>query len=311
MKASFAIIRKSLCQLFTASLLTTLTAGALTPEERAVIVDELRVPIQVHLTNGQTIPGHSIDISGDLIQIASAEGAGEVIHTFNVSEVKQFTIPGEGYKALVVEWLESGDAENAFELMQLLYLQRVKILPLLPAPESHFFIYYVDLILQSPKPARAIAIANILRPQISNQDALHALDDAILDSYNSLQLYEEARPLTQAWLEQRSPYGDSALGYYTSSANLLRGEDYELALECALQPIVFSTPTPPAKLEHCYAAAISAAIGLRDKDYALTLYAEMQERHLKWPEVDPTFDSYFKKLTDYLQKAQRPAETTQ
>lgn len=299
----------NLWQCIAVGLLSALTVGALTPEERTMIIAELRVPIQVHLSNGQTIPGHSIDVSGDLIQIASAKGAGEVIYTFNVNEVEQLTIPGESYKTLAVEWLESGETENAFELMQLLYLQRVKILPLLPAAESHFFIYYIDLILKSPKPARAIAIANVLRPQISNKAALNALDDAILDSYNTLQLYKEARPLTQAWLEQRSPYGDSALGYYIHSADLLRSENYEAALDCALQPIVFSTPTPPAKLEHCYAAAISAAIGLRDKAYALTLYDEMQERRLIWPDADPTFEPYFKKLNHYLEKDRTPEKT--
>ncbi len=293
----------------TLTLLATATANALTPEERAIIVAELRVPIQVHLTNGRTIPGHSIDVSGRLIQIASAEGAGEVIHTFDVEKVDRFTIPGESYKMLAVERMESGDTESAFELMQLLYLQRVKILPLLPASESHFFIYYVDLILQSENPARAIAIAKVLKPQISNTAALHALDDAILDSYNTLQLYDEARPLTEAWLEQRSPYGESALGFYTHSADLLRSEHYEAALDSALQPIIFSTTTPPLKLEHCYAAAISAAIGLRDKDYALTLYDEMQERRLNWPTSDPTFEPYFKKLSGYLEK-DRPADET-
>lgn len=296
-------------QCLTLISLTTVTANALTPEERATIVAELRVPIQVHLTNGRTIPGHSIDVSGRLIQIASAEGAGEVIHTFDVEKVDHFTIPGESYKMLAVERMESGDTESAFEIMQLLYLQRVKILPLLPASESHFFIYYIDLILQSENPARAIAIAKILKPQISNTAALHALDDAILDSYNTLQLYDEARPLTKAWLEQRSPYGDSALGFYTNSADLLRSENYDAALDSALQPIVFSTTTPPLKLEHCYAAAISAAIGLRDKDYARTLYDEMQERRLNWPTSDPTFEPYFKKLSGYLKK-DRPADKT-
>jgi len=277
-------------------------AAALTDEERATIITELRLPIQVHLTNGQTIPGHSIDLSGNRIQIASAEGAGEVIHTFDINEINRLTIPGESYKTLAMEWLESGNTEDALELMQRLYLQRVKVLPLLPASESHFFIYYVNLILKSPKPARAIAVASILRPQISNVKAIHALDDAILDSYNTLQLHDEARPLTQVWLEQRNPYGDSALGYYTNGADLLRSEHYEAALDSALQPIVFSSPTPPAKLEHCYAVAISAAIGLRDKNYALTLYHEMQERRLKWPVSDPTFESFFEKLTDYLKK---------
>ena len=302
MKALFSVILKLGCPLFLASLLTNVAVGALTPEERAVIIADLRIPIQVHLNNGQTIPGHSIDVSGNLIQIASAEGAGEVIHTFDITKVERFTIPGDSYKTLAVEWLESGDTENAFELMRLLYLQRVKILPLLPASESHFFIYYVELILQSPNPARAIAIADILRPQISNQAALYALDDAILDSYNTLQLYDEVRPLTQVWLEQRSPYGDSALGYYTNGAECLRSENFEAALDSALHPIVFSNPTPPAKLEHCYAVAISAAIGLRDKDYALMLYGEMQERQLEWPAEDLTFEPYFKKLTDYLEK---------
>lgn len=302
MKASCPIIQRALCQFLTATLLTTSTVRALTPEELSVIVDELRAPIQVHLVNGQTIPGHSIDVFDDSIQIAAAEGAGEVIHTFDVAKVERFTIPGESYKTLAVEWLESGNTADAFELMRLLYLQRVKILPLLPATESHFFIYYVELILQSPKPARAIAIANVLRPQISNKDALHTLDDAILDSYNTLQLYDEVRPLTQAWLEQRSPYGGSALGYYTDSADLLRSENYEAALDRALQPIVFSNPTPPVKLEHCYAAAISAAIGLRDKDYALTLYDEMQDRQLKWPISDSTFEPYFQKLNGFLKK---------
>ena len=288
-----------LCWLI-AGFSSNLPADALTAKERETIIADLRTPILVHLANSQTIPGHSIEISGDQIQIASAEGAGEVIHTFSVDAIDHFTIPGESYKILALEWLESGETESAFELMRLLYLQRVKILPLLPPAESHFFIPYVELILQSPKPARAIGIAAVLRPQISNEQALHALDDAILDSYNTLQLYDEVRTLTQSWLEQRSSYGHSALGYYTHSADLLRNENYGAALEIALQPIVFSTPNPPDKLEHCYAAAISAAIGLRDKAYALMLYAEMQERGLAWPKSDPTFDAYLEKLENYL-----------
>lgn len=282
--------------------------AAIPPEELAVIDAELHQPITVHLMNGRTIPGHSIDVSGDQIQVATSEGAGEIIHTFNVNEISNFTIPGESYKTLAVEWINAGKSENAIELMQLLYLQRVKIIPLLPASESHFFIHYVELILNSPNPARAIAVTGILKPQISHPAALRALDDAVLDSYNTLQLYDEARPLSQAWLAQRDPYGDSALGYYTHSADLLRNEDYAAALDMALQPIVFSTPNPPDKLAHCYAVAISAALGLRDKDYALTLHTEMQERELTWPETDPTFEEFFKQLNQHLEKLNRKAE---
>jgi hypothetical protein len=282
--------------------LPTLITAAIPPDELEVIDAELHQPIAVHLINGRTIPGHSIDVSGNYIQVATSEGAGEIIHTFNVNEVRDFTIPGESYKTLAVEWIDAGESDNAMELLQLLYLQRVKIIPLLPAAESHFFIYYVDLILQSDNPARAIAVTGILKPQISHPAALRLLEDAVLDSYNSLKLYDQARPLTQAWLATRNPYGDSALGYYTHSADLLRSEDFSGALDTALQPIVFSMPNPPNKLAHCYAAAISSAMGLRDPDYALILYTEMLERSLTWPQTDPTFDAPFKQLNEHLKK---------
>jgi tetratricopeptide (TPR) repeat protein len=291
------------------SILSTATA-AIPPVEFAAIDAELHQPIAVHLMNGRTIPGHSIDVTADQLLVATSEGAGEIIYTFNLDEVRDFTIPGESYKTLAVEWMEAGEPENAMELMQMLYLQRVKIIPLLPASESHFFTYYVDLILQSDNPARAIAVTQVLKPQISNPAALRALDDAVLDSYNSLQLYDEARPLTLAWLAERDPYGDSALGYYTYGADLLRSEQYEAALDSALQPIVFSTPNPPDKLAECYAVAISAALGLRDKAYALTLYEEMQERALAWPNQDPTFDTAFKQLNAYLEKTNSEATDT-
>jgi len=285
----------------------TFTTEAISPNDLAVIYAELHEPILVHLYNGQTIPGHSIDVSGDQIQIATSEGAGEIIHTFNVNQVDRFTIPGDSYKNLAVEWIEQGNNNHAIQLMEMLYLQRVKILPLLPALESHFFIYYVRLILTSENPARAIAISEVLKPQISHPQALQALNDAILDSYNTLQLYEQTRTLTSVWLEGRNPYGDSALGYYTHSADLLRREDFEGALDSALQPIVFSTPNPPDKLTECYASAICAALGLRDKDYAILLYNEMLERSFEWPQSDPTYEPYFKQLNKYLEE-EAPAQ---
>lgn len=303
---SFSLISLFLTVLFAKSI-----AQALTPEEHETIIAELRVSVKVHLANGRTILGHSIEVFEGQVQIASAKGAGEVIYTFDADEIDRFTIPGESYKTLAVEWLETGEAESAFELMHLLYLQRVKILPLLPPSESHFFIYYVELILQFKGPASAIAVAEILKPQISNEQALNKLDDTILKSYNTLKLYDEARPLAEAWLTKRSPYGGSALGYYVYGADLLRNECYEAALESALQPIVFSTPTPQENLEDCYAVAISAAIELRDKAYAVILHAEMQDRCLQWPTSDPTLKPYFKKLNSYLEEPQDDGQNIQ
>lgn len=291
-----------ICGLMIVMLWSTLAKAAISSDTLTAITAELHEPILVHLKNGQIILGHSIDISGELIEIARSEGVGEIVHTLKVNKIDHFTIPGESYKTVAVEWIEAGQTEQALELMQLLYLQRVKILPLLPPAESQFFMYYLDLILSSNNPARAIAVTAILKPQITNPAALRALDDVVLDSYNNLQLYDEARPLTRAWLAERDPYGDSALGYYTHSADQLRNEDYTGALNTALQPIVFSPLNPPTKLAHCYAAAISAALGLREKEYALTLYTEMQARGLNWPTTDPSFKPYLKKLNEHLNK---------
>ncbi|HAV14334.1 MAG TPA: hypothetical protein DCX06_12700 [Opitutae bacterium] len=274
----------------------TLTAANLTEEERETIYRELQEPTQVKLENRRTIPGHSFDVSNDQLRVGTSEGAGEIIYTFSPDEIDSFEIPGESYKTLALEWIESGDSQKALDLMELLYNQRVKLIPFLPASESHFFIPYVELILQSENPARAIAVTEILRPQIQNPKALAALDDAILESYYNLQLYEQALPLAQDWVKNRTPYQYSALGYYVLGADALRSERYEEALELALRPIVFASPVTKEKLAHCYAVAISAALGLREKEYASTLYREMLQRDFHWPESDPILAPFYKTI---------------
>lgn len=276
----------------------SLYAAGLSPDEHETIYRELQEPVQVKLNNNRIIPGHSINVSGDQIQIGTSEGAGEIIFTFKTNEVDSFKIPGESYKTLVVEWIEADESKKAIDLLELLYNQRVQLIPLLPASESHFFIYYVELILDSDNPARAIAVTEILRPQIESPAAIRALDDAILSSYHKLELHEQAYPLAEAWVKSRSPYQESALGYYVLGTGKLRAEDFDAALELALKPIVFSSPTPKDQLNGCYAVAISAALALRDKAYALTLYHEMQERGFDWPKDDTTLAPYYKTILE-------------
>lgn len=275
---------------------------AISPDELATIRAKLGAPITLKLSNRNTVIGNPISVSNDSIRIASAEGAGEIVFTFRAEEIRQIEVPGESYKSLALEWMRSGQTEGALELMALLYNQRGPLLPLMPAIESHFFVYYADLVLDSPKPARAIAITENLRPQIENPEALRILDDAILESYQTLELYEQAAPLAEKWLEDRSPYGESALGYYVLGAAKLRSEAFDEALELSLQPIVFSSPIPTDKLAHCYAVAISAALGLREREYAATLYLEMEERGLAWPADDRTLEPFFNELTEYIEE---------
>ena len=283
-----------------ASILPSASA-AIAPEERAAIQAELSEPITLKLANGQEISGNPINVSKDQIQLASAEGAGEIVFTFEVDEVRSIELPGDSYKALAAEWLRAGNTEDALELMAMLYAQRSPLLPLLAASESHFFTYYVDLVLDSPHPARAVAIIQSLRPQIKNPAALRALDDATLESYQTLELHDEALPLAEAWVASRKPFGESALGYYVLGTARLRSEAYEEALDLALRPIVFASPIPTDKLAECYAVAVSAALGLRERAYAATLFQEMQARGFNWPQGDRTLVPFLKEITEYIE----------
>lgn len=291
-------VRLRICLGLSFLLLTTaVTAPAAIPhEERDAIYRELQEPTRITLANGRTILGYSIEVEGDRVRIGTSKGGGEAIYTFHPDELARLETTGDSYKALAVEWMEGGETAKAMELMDLLYQQRSQALPLLSPSESHFFIYYVRLILASENPARAIGITKVIQPQIEHPAALRALEDAMLESYNRLELFKEARPLAEAWVAGREPYGASALGYYVLGSALLREEAYEAALDLALQPIVFAAPTVREKLAHCYAVAISAAFHLRDIDYAHLLYKEFKERNLTWPVDDPTFNSAFKKL---------------
>lgn len=275
-------------------------AFGIAAEERIAIEAELSESITLKLNNRQTVSGNAIHVSENQIQVASAEGAGEIVFTFNTDEIREISVPGESYKAVAAEWMQSGKTDDALELMAMLYAQRSQLLPLLPPSESHFFTYYVELILDSPHPARAIAIIETLRPQIENPAALRALDDSTLESYQTLELYEDAIPLAEGWVENRKPFGESALGYYVLGAARLRAEAYEEALDLALRPIVFASPIPTDKLSECYAIAVSAALGLRERAYAATLFQEMQTRGFEWPAEDRTLQPFLKEITDYI-----------
>lgn len=269
-------------------------------EERQAVEAELSTPITLNLKNGQAIKGNPIKVGKERLQLATAKDAGEIVFTFRHQEIESIEIPGEEYKSLAIEWMEAGESEKALELMDLLYQQRKTLLDVMPASESNFFVLYIQLILDSPDPARAIGASTRLRHNITNPKALRALDDAILESYHRFELFGEAIPLAKSWVDERTPYGESALGYYVLGCEHLRRAEYETALDLALQPIVFSSLLPTDKLAHCYALAISAAYELRERDYAALLFKEMGRRGFGWPKQDSTLKAYLEKIEEHL-----------
>ncbi len=268
----------------------------------AGIEAELEQAITLHLENGQQLRGHAVEVNSTQLKLASAEGSGEIIYTFDSEAIARIEVPGESYKTLALEWMQAGRQTDALELMDRLYAQRVNLIPLLPPAESHFFVYYVHLILRSPQPARAIGVSDRIKPQIANEDAIHKLEDDVLDSYYILQLYAAAKPLARDWVRERKPYDSSALGYFVLGMEHLRSGEPEAALELALRPIVFAAPSPQDKLPDCYALAIGAALQLRDVPYAKRLYREMEARSLVWPKDNPELGPILNAIQQHLKK---------
>jgi len=271
------------------------TAAALERARR-----ELREPIAFKLSNGRTLRGHPAKVADERLGIAVAEGAGQVVHTIPFDRIEAVDPPGEHYRRMALRWLEDGRSGDAHRLMELLFIQRAELLPLLPPGNAHFFIPYAELQLDTPKPARAIAIAEKLEPHIGSEQARRALDDTILNGFQTLGLHGEAVPLANDWVAERKPYGDSALGYYVLAAHRLRQNDPGSALEHALKPIVFAARPDTPRLAHCYAVAAAAALRLRERDYARSLLGEMRGRGLGIPE-DAGLDPWRERLREALQ----------
>lgn len=278
------------------SISSTLFADGLAPAERAEIQLRLREPINIHLVNGRMLPGHSIEIENNTLKIGSAEGAGEIIYTFQASQIERFEIPGESYKTTAIHWLRSGEHASALELMEMLYRQRIQLIRFLPESETNFFCLYAEALLNARQIEAAVAIAEILSPHTQNPQALDLLERTRMQGYQVLSMYDRAVPIAQQWVETHSKQTTSALAYSILAEDALRADEPERAIDLALQPIVFSNPINSAHLAECYAVAIAAALALREKDYAALLYQEMQERELLWPTDNPTLQHFYNKL---------------
>lgn len=285
------------------ALTSKLCADGLPPAERAEIQLKLREPIKIHLSNGRTLPGHSIEVLNNTLQIATAEGAGEAVYSFQAEQIERFEIPGEAYKTTALHWLESGELESALELMEMLYRQRINLIPFLPESEANFFCLYAEARLQSKQLESAVAIAEILSPHTQKEQALDLLERIRMQGYQMLNMHRRAVPIAEEWVDRHSKHTASALAYYILAEDALRADQPERAIDLALQPIVFPNPVSSDKLAECYAVAIAAAIALRDKDYAVLLYQEMQERELLWPIDNRTLQPFYEKLLQQLENS--------
>jgi tetratricopeptide (TPR) repeat protein len=282
-------------------LLCALSSRAEIPKEQlSEMTLALEKPVKIQLNNGSTLTGHSIKVINGTLQIATSEGIGEIIYSITPDQIKRFEIPGEYYKALALEEMRSGNQAAAIEIMKRLYEQRINLIAYLPVSEANYFALYVDL-LKSVDPSKAIAVANTLSPYVNNPKAIKMVEIAKMESYHVLGIYDKASSLAQQWQATHTLYEDSALSEFILAEDLLRKENYEAAIDLALQPIVFSGPSAKDKLADCYAVAIASAIGLRDFKHANLLYREMQERELLWPTQNDTLLPYFEKLNKQLE----------
>ena len=256
--------------------------------------DVLNAPVTVITQDQVNFRGLIKRIKSDELILKEYAGTGVIEYALQFDNIQRIDFPGTEYVALANEFLENKDYPHAILIMDALYKQRVQLFRWQPFNALLCFKRHAELHLNYGSLTSAIQIANQLKAHINNSGIIDELNDIILLAYHRLWMEDRADALSKQWIEERSSYGRSALGWYVQAELKLKAQDYAQALQFALEPIVFSSQFPMSYLDHCYAVAIIAAIELNESAHSQLLWKEMHERGFAWPAVfakqEPTFD---------------------
>jgi hypothetical protein len=269
-------------------------------------------PLTIKNKNGGVFTGYVQSIEREKLTLKTKAGKGEVIYSFARGDITNVIFPGTELKLLVLELLEDNFYQQALPLMEALYEQQTPFFSFLKEPELFFFFKLAHVYLKTNALQKAITTANQLIPQIQDKQRLEQLNEIILLAYFKLQSYDQARSLAQMWVKKAKPFQQNALGWWILAYIAFEKKQYNEALWTSLQPIVFSGQLPMSYLGHCYSVAVASAHSLKMEGKATQLYTEMQQRHLKWPDI-PNLNSFKTLYSDVPdnQKKSKLTETVQ
>lgn len=247
------------------------------------LAQELSGPVVVTTHDHVNFQGILTQVKHDQLVLQENIGEGSVEYAVDFAKIKHIEFPGTHYISLSQKFLANDDYPNAIVIIDALFKQRAQLLQWQSSAALEFFTRHAETHLNHGSLNNAIQIARQLQAHTDAASLHQKLDDILLLAHHRLGFAEQAHALSKQWIQTRPAYGQSALGWYVQADLMRVAEDYDQALNIALDPIVFSSQFPMAYLEHCYAIAIIAATALHETEHAQALWVEMQERNLKWP----------------------------
>ena len=249
---------------------------------------DLQAPLSIQLKKGNFQTGQVVHWDGQNMRLRVDLGGGSAEMSFSVEEISAISFPGNKHINTLYEWMRTpGCAEDALELCRAYYLQRGPYLNFLEDSDINLFFRYAMFALEQNEPLRAVAIAEVFRPLISDPIRLRELDDAILLGFFMSGMREEAEAQARLIMEESPPTGLSAMPWRVLAELHFGAERYEATFWTAIQTIAHSNQMPMAELNACYALAIVSAEELRLKEDAQRLAREMLDRDLSWPKSIP------------------------
>lgn len=271
------------------------------------ILAELQGPITVLLDNGNRQTGRVSSWDGTNLQLEVSIGGGVAEISFLKDDIRDLGFPGNEYKQLLYEWMQSdATVEQAMNLFRAYYQQRGPYLSILNPREISLFVEYAEFALAQDRPLKAVAMIDVISPYIEDERVLDQLEESLLLAFFKGGMREEAEAKAREWIKEAPPSGNSALGWRLLAELHFENEEFETAFWTALHPVAFSNQMPMNHLDACYAFAILAAEELRLKGEPERLAAEMRKRNLAWPEYIEILQG--KAPAAFLAEAEEPEE---
>lgn len=240
----------------------------------------------VTLKDGRQLEGTVKKTADQEITLTARVAGGAIEYPFTFEQIESVQFHDEAIFLEIDTHLANGEKALARKRLDARYRAKAQYFALLPSEQIMQFYPLIELHLDFGDPYAAIGVGTNLQPFVRDPEQSQILSDTLLMAHYHLPLKEKASALADKRLRTSPRYGVSALPWYIKGQLAFDQEDYKQALIFALDPIVFSSQFPMNYLEHCYALAIAAHSKLGEGEAVHTLAQEMQNRGLKWPNVE-------------------------
>ncbi|MEZ5278717.1 MAG: hypothetical protein R3F07_20215 [Opitutaceae bacterium] len=259
-------------------------------------------------TTGKVYRGWLDGYRDDRVRLRIAADRGEAIYQFAPDEIRSLVFPDADRAEEVMTPAESITDDHVLAILEEVWAGRAAYLPALDRANRGPLLAYAEGLLKAGRPMEAIARARRMSGLDLDESETERMATVLLLGYEAAGLHEEAAILAENWCRKHRPSGPSVIGWAVLVRQGLRDQNWESVLWLGLHPVAFGCDAGAIGLDHCYAAVISASLETDDAATAVTLFNEMQERGIEWPEGEPLFAETLRLIETALRPETPPEE---